>query len=281
MNNTFVGVAGTIVSITQIVAAAIGSASSNQEPELEDLIGVASKYFISTFVVALVALITFNILVRLSIYEHYTSRDQQQSYDFDGISSTVKFLYETFKKLQTFAFAVFLTFVVTLSLFPSITASIKSVAKPEDRQKFQLDYLFIPIHFLLFNVGDLIGRNLPGWDFFMITSQKKLTIFSFIRLAFVPIFLACNVDVGNSALRTFPFLIKNDILYFFFLFLFGVTNGYLGSAIMMAGPQQLPDNEKDIAGPTLGFALVTGLAVGSGFSFFARAVICECNPFVN
>ncbi|CAG8487147.1 8081_t:CDS:2 [Ambispora gerdemannii] len=284
------GVAGITVSITQIMAALATETSSNQEatPTLEDLTRGAKYYFVFTLAVAVAALISFSILIRLPTYHYYTFRSKQQSDVFDGTNSTdssiteqARFLSKTLNRIPLLACAVLLAFVVTLALFPSITASIKSVVKPGDRQKFQQDYLFIPIHFLIFNGGDLIGRNLPGLDCLMIASQRKLAIFSLFRLIFVPIFLTCNVDAGNSVSQSFPLLIKNDMLYFSFLMLFAVTGGYLGSSVMMAGPQMVPDNERDIAGGILGFSLILGLVVGSAFSFLARAVICECNPFLS
>lgn len=140
------------------------------------------------------------------------------------------------------------------SVFPPITSSIQSV-NPETNPQ-----IFIALHFLLFNVSDWIGRYVCSYSFFQIWSQKKLFLLSMSRIIFVALFLMCNVDlhpslplspkqslVGSTTLTvqrlswlsrspTDRPLINSDLIFFAFLFLFGFSNGWLTSLIMMAAP---------------------------------------------
>ena len=95
--------------------------------------------------------------------------------------------------------AVFLTFLVTLSVFPTITSLAKSVngTGSEWNTKF-----FIPVGcFLLFNVGDFVGRFVAaqiGWpNHKMKFGGLVAFLMAFLRLAFIPLFIFCNVSPAN------------------------------------------------------------------------------------
>ncbi|CAI2185089.1 1388_t:CDS:2 [Funneliformis geosporum] len=191
-----------------------------------------------------------------------------------------KLLIGTFNKIRILAFTVGFVFFVTLSLFPSITASIKSIVVEHDKSKFHQDYLFIPLHFLVFNIGDWLGRCLPSLESFSTTDSKKLALMSIARIIFFPIFLMCNVDVGSNGARILPLMINSDLIYFSTLWLFAVSNGYMGSLTMMAAPQ-IEGVTKGLAGTIMSFCLGLGLAIGSVFSFPMRAISCSCNPIGN
>ncbi|KAG9303670.1 hypothetical protein G9A89_018567 [Geosiphon pyriformis] len=277
------GMAGMTVSVTQIFTALATNSPSIKEPTLKDLVHGAYIYFLFTLIIAVAALITYNILINLPLYHYYITIKSSVVGGSGQAEASIdsRSLYGTFLKIKRMAIAVAFIFTVTLSVFPSITASIKSVMRPDQRGMFQQDYLFIPLHFLFFNIGDLIGKNLPGIDYFIVTKQKTLATLSFAHVIFIPLFLASNVDVGQSGIRMLPVLVSNDYVYLFILLMFAISNGYLGALMMMVGPQKVADNEKDLAGSILVFCLVSGLALGSLISFPLRAIICGCNPFYN
>jgi len=64
------------------------------------------------------------------------------------------------------------------------------------------------------------------------------------------------------------------------LWLFAVSNGYMGSLAMMAAPQ-VEGIKKDLAGTIMSFCLVFGLTIGSFFSFPIRAISLGYNPIGN
>ncbi|CAG8780203.1 17668_t:CDS:2, partial [Gigaspora rosea] len=265
------GLAGLGISLSQLFSALAVDQTSNQTPADDNLTLSAFIYFLSAFIVILFALVSYFILIRLPLYKYYVSPGSIfVSQDVDNPLNERSFK-NTFKKIYKLIFAVAFVFIVTLSAFPSVTSFIKSVAPDDNKNKFQYDYLFIPLHFLIFNFGDLLGRYLPSQEALVITDQNQIAFMSICRIIFLPLILLCNVDSGSHGERSIPLLINSDLLYFLILFLFSVSNGYVGSISMMAGPQVV-GVEKDLAGTLLSFFLVVGLAIGSIFSFPLRAI---------
>ena len=184
-------------------------------------------------------------------------------------------------------FAVAYVFIVTLSVFPPITSSIRSVHSPSS-STFAHPLLFTAIHFLIFNVGDLVGRYLPMVHRVQIWSSRSHVYMALSRTLFIPLFLLCNIQRPSSL--TVPVsggpVINSDALFFLILLFFGITNGYIGSLVMMAAPSRehnprLKYRPEDVetAATIAQFCLVGGLAVGSFMSFGVRGAICACNPF--
>ncbi len=58
-----------------------------------------------------------------------------------------------------------------------------------------------------------------------------LLICASVRLLFVPLFLLCNFDKGAV-----PVVFSNDVWPVIFVLFFGLTNGYVGSMLMMSAP---------------------------------------------
>ncbi|KAF8341961.1 nucleoside transporter-domain-containing protein [Amanita rubescens] len=166
--------------------------------------------------------------------------------------------------------------VVTLAIYPAVTASIMPYTPG-----FQA-FLFTAIHFLVFNVGDLLGRYLCSFPSFLVSSSSILLALSLGRTLFVPIFSACNINRQNTL---HPGFVNSDTFFFFLLLAFGVSNGYVSSLCLMFAPS-LEHNKRlrgrddiDIAAMIAVFFFVGGLAVGSFSSFGLWAIICRCNPF--
>ncbi|KAG0023576.1 hypothetical protein BGZ80_009009 [Entomortierella chlamydospora] len=173
-----------------------------------------------------------------------------------------------------------LVFGLTLSLFPSLTALVESTNTDPKRPRIFGD-LFVPLHFLIYNVGDWSGRTLPSISYFTPNTrhptrkqQVRYLLSALGRLAFIPIFLTANLPIPQDK-RLLPFLIQNDAVWFLLLFLFALSNGYIGSIVMMVGPSCVLGGEnKSRAGVKLGFWLTTGLALGSVASFGVRQLMC-------
>lgn len=182
-------------------------------------------------------------------------------------------------------FAVAYVFIVTLSVFPPITASIRSVHPPSS-SALTHPLLFTAIHFLTFNIGDLIGRYLPMVPRLQFWSSRSHVIMALARTLFVPLFLLCNIQRPSSLTLTGGPVINSDIIFFLILLLFGITNGYVSSLVMMAAPSceynprmEARPEDVDAAATIAQFCLVGGLAIGSFMSFGVRGTICACNPF--
>lgn len=63
-------------------------------------------------------------------------------------------------------------------------------------------------------------------------------------------------------------VVNSDLFYLVVVqFLFGLSNGYLGSSCMMGVEQWVEEEEREAAGGFMGLWLVGGLTVGSLGSF--------------
>ncbi|KAG8705266.1 hypothetical protein FRC09_003067 [Ceratobasidium sp. 395] len=197
------------------------------------------------------------------------------------------------RKNASYNIAVFHVFVVTLALFPAITTSIVSVNSPTRSSIFN-PLIFSALHFLNFNLADLVGRALTGIKSISPTSNKSLLLYSLARTAFIPLVLLCNVqhrphfnpaDKFQLELGHKPYF-NSDIVYMVILFIFGVTNGHASTLVLMAAPSKVLNPrlelyESKTAARIAQFCLVGGLVVGSAASFGLRAIQCRCNPFVD
>lgn len=202
------------------------------------------------------------------------------------------------KQIWPVMVAVFLVFMVTLCLFPAVVSQVRSTSDPAS-------VLFVPLAFLLFSVGDWLGKVMPQWFAFANKGSRArgiaLLVAASLRLVFVPLLAMSNVLVVDDA-RVWPYAIKSDWLVMVIVAVFAVSNGYLGSLCMLMAPQlvttTISDNneysllaedsvesaemearEKGVAGALMVFALTTGLTVGSLLSFVVRSSLCAwCNP---
>ena len=267
-------VAGVLPPLAQIIAVAAvppnkGDAGAEDESPTSALI-----YFLTATTVSVIALLAFLYLIRRkSNSDALKSAAKATTYGSsegdalrggprlstsDGSGRVAEKpsipLLTLFRKLTFLSLAVFLCFGITM-VFPVFTASIQSVSGIDSA-------IFIPLAFLLWNVGDLLGR--------LITLSPKISLthypfalfcIAMARLLFIPLYFLCNIKGRGAA-------VSSDLFYLVIVqFLFGLTNGYLGSSCMMgAGDWVLPE-EKEAAGGFMGLMLVAGLSVGSLLSF--------------
>jgi solute carrier family 29 (equilibrative nucleoside transporter), member 1/2/3 len=159
-----------------------------------------------------------------------------------------------FRKMPFLAIAVFVCFAVTM-VFPVFTASILSVNNIDSA-------IFIPAAFLLWNIGDLVGRLVTLWPKISLTHYPfALFCIAMARLLFIPLYFLCNIK-GKGG------VVQSDFFYLVIVqFSFGLTNGYLGSECMMGSGEWVLPEEREAAGGFMGLMLVGGLTVGSLLSF--------------
>ncbi|KAI0226376.1 hypothetical protein L0F63_002604 [Massospora cicadina] len=163
-------------------------------------------------------------------------------------------------------FHLFLTFAITLSVFPSLTASVRSVHPTG----FVANH-FSPLSFVVFNLGDLRVAD---------RFASGVELLSFGRLALIPIFLLSNLDLGAGIPPAFPAWLASDAVYFLAMAALSVTNGYLGSVLMMSAPAQTRDlDHRGTMASVMSLTLTVGLTAGSLLSFAVKALACGCNPF--
>ena len=242
----------------------------------------AFSYFLTATAVSTMALIAFfHLLLRnrsrsdaKRMAESITSAEEAEHRERKVVG-----MWTLFKKLKWLASAVFVCFGVTM-VFPVFTQvciltapmanpthshqEILSVRPAGTAPRLFEPATFIPLGFLFWNAGDLIGRLLPLIpSFSMASNPRALFLASLARLVFIPLYLLCNID-GRGA------VINSDVFYLVIVQLgFGISNGWLGSSCMMGAAEWVDASEREAAGGFMGLALVSGLTVGSLLSFLA------------
>ncbi|KAJ1548165.1 hypothetical protein HK096_002985 [Nowakowskiella sp. JEL0078] len=142
--------------------------------------------------------------------------------------------WTVFHYILPFSFSVFLTFSITLSLFPAITSAIVSL----DKDSAWKVRLFVPLHFVVYN-KDFIGKSLPVQ--IMLKTPFSLMVMSSARLCFIPLLLLCNIHFGSTSNQNGIF---GDTAYILILFAFSLSNGWLGTNILMKAPGLVVDKLK-------------------------------------
>lgn len=152
-------------------------------------------------------------------------------------------------------FAAFYSAVITLSLFPAITTLIEPTGTHIN------PLVFNALHFLVFNIADLIGRGLASTPFFP-TNSTALAIYSLARTIFVPLFLVCNTS------GQWPTIIASNAVYMFILFLFGLTCGHTTTLALVFASE-----EDASAARAAQFWMMSGFVVGGAASFGVGAIL--------
>ncbi|TVY31679.1 Nucleoside transporter [Lachnellula occidentalis] len=225
-------------------------------------------YFLTATGISLFTLFAFlplvrkhNRIVQLKLITEAASDD-----GFDGGKRKTVYMWTMYKKLHFMAGTVFVCFAITM-FFPVFTQKILSVV-PEDRapRLFQ-PTTFIPLGFLVWNLGDFGGRLLTIIPVPNITSRPWLMFcLALLRGVHLPLYLLCNIE-GKGA------KIKSDAFYLIVVQLFfGATNGYLGSLAMSHANDFVAEEEREATGGFMSMNLVAGLTFGSLLSFAASNV---------
>ncbi|EXJ95378.1 solute carrier family 29 (equilibrative nucleoside transporter), member 4 [Capronia coronata CBS 617.96] len=243
-----------IISVVAVPAKKAGDPGSADESPTSALV-----YFLTATAISIISLFAFFYLLRKesqarALRAASKSTADETNEDLEPNERPEVPLTTLFKKLPFLSAAVFVCFGVTM-VFPVFTASIRSVRGIDSA-------VFIPTAFLLWNIGDLLGRLATLWKRISLTHYPfALFCLAVARLLFIPLYFLCNIK-GRGA------VVQSDFFYLVVVqFLFGLTNGYLGSECMMGSGDWVAPEEREAAGGFMGLMLVGGLTVGSLLSF--------------
>ena len=265
-------VAGVLPCIAQIVSVlSVQGSEQPSTPDPEDgTVGpppvpatAALAYFLTAVSIAVASSMAFFYL--LARHRHTTKAVDTTTRDPSNEAADRKEvpLLVLFRKLFWLASGVFITLGVTM-IFPVLTQRIVSVHAPEEQGPLQQATTFIPLAFLVWNAGDLVGRLLTAVPSLSLVLRPKVVfLLAILRIGFVGLYHLCNIR-GQGA------IVESDLFYLVVVqLLFGLTNGYLGSTCMIGASVWVEPEEREVAGGFMGLCLVAGLAVGSLASFFA------------
>ncbi|RMZ92361.1 hypothetical protein DV736_g390, partial [Chaetothyriales sp. CBS 134916] len=268
-------VAGVLPPLAEIISVTVMSGrDGDQADDSGEVLTSALIYFLTATAISVIALLAFWYLLRRSALQdelqpaskpaadEFSEDDaltdeQRRSSTRPSLAASDKPsvpLTTLFSKLHFLALAVFLCFAVTM-VFPVFTTSIQSVSGVNFA-------IFAPLAFLVWNIGDLFGRLAtlsPAIS--LIHYPFALFCLAIARLVFIPLYFLCNIK-GRGA------VVPSDFFYLVVVqFLFGLTNGYLGSECMMGAGQWVTPDEREAAGGFMSLLLVGGLTAGSLLSF--------------
>jgi solute carrier family 29 (equilibrative nucleoside transporter), member 1/2/3 len=263
------GIGGVLPCIVPIISVLAVPKQSTDNPSSVPQVSSKSAftYFITATVVSTLTLAAFLYLLRHAPSSTAKSPDDPDEEDEEVLSTNTQLkaagLWTIFKKLYLTALAVSLCFAVTM-VFPVFTTKIESVHKPVNRPRILDPATFIPLSFLLWNMGDLIGRScvlIPQLR--LVRLPFLLFVLSISRVVFIPLYMLCNVG-GRGA------VIQSDLFYLVIVqLLSGISNGYIGTCGMMSTGEYVSVEEREAAGGLMSMMPVVGLTIGSFFSFFA------------
>ncbi|GFH44706.1 hypothetical protein CTEN210_01180 [Chaetoceros tenuissimus] len=169
--------------------------------------------------------------------------------------------------------SIFLTFMVTLTIFPSWATKMMSVNECKHRGNRLENDLFIPGLIVIFNVFDFLGRTASGYiRIETMNANKVLKILAWMRFIFFPLCLLCQAN-GNRIVSTIT-LFLNDQWPILFMVLLAFTNGFVSTLSFIYAAIVMPkdDESQQIGSTILNFSLGLGCLFGSLTSFIYNYV---------
>ncbi|ELR06905.1 hypothetical protein GMDG_02275 [Pseudogymnoascus destructans 20631-21] len=214
----------------------------------------AFMYFLTATFVAVLTLVLFTPLAR----RHTPTPTSPTP---SAPARKVMSMPTLYRQLPFYSASIFLCFTLTM-FFPVYTAQITSV-HPAPMPRYLHAPIFIPLAFLIWNTGDLLGRLSTLFTSSLPARPRSLFAVSLARAIFLPLYALSNVS-GRGA------WVQSDLFYLLIVQLgFGLTNGWLASSAMMGATGAVGEEEREAAGAFMGFNLVAGLTAGSLLSFAA------------
>lgn len=253
------GLGGTFVAILAILSLAAAG----------DLQRAAVGYFLCAVFVLILAVVTYCILFHLPLVRYYLRLAEQLVISTSSSHHTYRPppLWKIFKEIKLQIFNIWLTFAVSLTIFPPMMVDVVST---HDQSHWFWGTYFTPVTcFLLFNLLDFVGSLLPAW--FKWPSRHRTWIIVVCRILLIPLVMFCNYRPDR---RSLPVLFYNDFVYIIIVSIMSISNGYLKTIIMMDAPKHLSNPEwASKAAAMMVFFLVLGIFSGIQFSMVVAFLV--------
>ncbi|NXH17111.1 S29A3 protein, partial [Bucco capensis] len=238
----------------------------------------ALAYFLTADIFLIICIMVYLLLPRLEYSRYYLSSEKESPSLVTGPSessaedeaepggtanpSGVPPLHPILQKTALLGFCLFYVFFISIIIFPSLSSSIESVSKASG-SLWSTKYFAPLTSFLLYNFADWCGRQITAWIQFPGPESKLLPTLVLLRTIFLPLFILSNYQPRAHIQKVF---FNQDIYPVVFTALLGLSNGYLGTLVMVYGPKLVPKKLAEAAGVVMTFYLMLGLAVGSACS---------------
>lgn len=216
----------------------------------------ANLYFTVGIVMMVISIVCYNMAGRLPVVRYYRHIKQQAMEDernergpTSGSALGGSTLWHITGRIKWVGLGIFLTYAVTLSIFPGyITEDVHSKVLKD----------WYPIMLIAgYNVFDLVGKSLTA--VYLVENANVAVSCCVARLLFYPLFVGC--------LRG-PKFFRTEVPVTVLTCLLGLTNGYLTSVLMIMAPKSVPIQHSETAGIVSVLFLAIGLSFGSIVSWF-------------
>uniref|UniRef100_A0A8C9YWT2 Solute carrier family 29 member 2 n=1 Tax=Sander lucioperca TaxID=283035 RepID=A0A8C9YWT2_SANLU len=247
------GLAGTFAAIAMLLAIASDADSET----------AALGYFITPCVGTLVTLFSYLLLPRLEFAQYYLNKGSK--YEADTTDELLKggiFIW-------VMAFCVTFVFTVTLSVFPAVTADVRTSFPGKWGMSFPQFHFMIMCCFLIFNINDWFGRTVTTLICWPRKESRLFPVLVVSRVVFIPLLMLCNVQ-SRSFL---PVYFSHDAAFSVIMALFSLSSGYFVCLSMSYAPQLVEPKDAETAGALMTFFLALGLSMGAALSFPLRALV--------
>lgn len=171
------------------------------------------------------------------------------------------------------AFALWAVFAVTLAVFPAIVAEVRppaAIAGWPSWASRALSHLFTPGAFVLFNLGDLVGRWLAAP--FPVRNPSLLVALSLLRVGFIPALVSCAMQSDRS-LATGDVVLTGPGAFASTMLAFAMSNGYIASCVFMDAPGRVHAEDMEFVGRAMPLFLAAGLACGSALAIALHLIV--------
>ncbi|XP_068209553.1 equilibrative nucleoside transporter 1-like [Palaemon carinicauda] len=256
-------IGGVFASAARIVSLSVGAADATS----------AFIYFMVAVAVMILTMGGYVYMSKTDFYKYYVNRQDPITNDADQSEKLSKgpaeeeekgsFLsghLEIMKEIWPVALSVTGVFFVTLAAFPVLCVKVMSTSSNDTWRNIY----FQPVAtFLLFNVGDYVGRLSAGFILWPRKGSWILYLFVLLRLVFIPLFLLCNHDPKSNI----PSVFTHDAWYIIIMLLFSLSNGYCSSLAMTYGPKLVSESKAEKASSMMAAMLGLGLLLGGVSSF--------------
>ncbi|NWS70838.1 S29A3 protein, partial [Crotophaga sulcirostris] len=243
----------------------------------------ALAYFLTADIFIVICIMVYLLLPKLEYSRYYMSSQESPSLAtvppdsfteddaelggstntfFLAKSTSIPPLRPILQKTALLGFCLFYVFFISIIIFPSLSSNIESVSKSSG-SPWSTTYFAPLTSFLLYNFADWCGRQITAWIQVPGPKSKLLPVFVLLRTIFLPLFILSNYQ-PRAHIRTVVF--NRDIYPVVFTVLLGLSNGYLGTLVIIYGPKIVPKELAEAAGVVMTFYVMLGLAVGSACS---------------
>lgn len=255
----------------------------------------AVYYFIVAIVVLLVAFDCYFLLPLTKFYRyhvhqahggHVPEKKEMAMRDYyNAFVSSCKVYWTVVKKIKLQLFGVWLTFCVSLILFPAIQSNVKMVRAPfinengtEEmhtitfNEEFEKKGYWTSIFtFLSFNLFAFLGNLTSEWIKW--PGPRRVWIPIVLRaIILIPIYVLCNYQPFGFE-RRFPVYIQSDVVFIIAGIVMAFTSGYYSSLTMMYGPKEVEPSMMGRAGMMMAFFLVLGITSGVNLSLLLQRLV--------